>query len=68
MVALDALAPLLERYGEQAELDDRFAERMMLRHGIPADVRRALRSVSASFRGWGGAVPVSTAPATTARL
>ena len=60
VAALDALAPLLESYGEQAELDDRFAERMMLRHGIPADVTTALRSVSASFRGWGGAVPIST--------
>ncbi len=59
VAALDALAPLLERYGEQAELDDRFAERMMLRHGIPADMTTALRSVSASFRGWGGKVQVT---------
>ena len=59
VAALDLLAPLLERYGEQAELDDRFAERMMLRHGIPADMTTALRSVSASFRGWGGKVQVT---------
>ena len=59
VAALDALAPLLEHYGEQAELDDRFAERMMLRHGIPADMTTALRSVSASFRGWGGKVRVT---------
>ncbi len=59
VAALAPLAPLLERYGEQAELDDRFAERMMLRHGIPADMTTALRSVSASFRGWGGKVQVT---------
>ncbi len=59
VAALDALAPLLGQYGENAELDDRFAERMMLRHGIPADMTAALRSVSASFRGWGGAVTVT---------
>src|SRR5271167_4647387 len=59
VAALDGLAPLLERYGEQAELDDRFAERMMLRHGIPVDMTTALRSVSASFRGWGGKVRVT---------
>ena len=52
-LALAALTPLLERYGEHAELDDRFAKRMMLRHGIPADMTTALRSVSASFRGLG---------------
>ncbi len=31
----------------------------MLRHGIPADMTTALRSVSASFRGWGGKVQVT---------
>jgi len=59
VAALDGLAPLLERYSEQADLDDRFAARMMLRHGIPADMTTALQSVSASFRGWGGAVSVT---------
>ncbi len=59
VAALAPLAPLLERYGEQAELDDRFAEQLMLRHGIPADIVTALRAVSASFRAWGSAVEVS---------
>jgi len=59
VAALDRLAPFLAGYGEQAELDDRFAEQLMLRHGIPADIVTALRAVSASFRAWGSAVDVS---------
>jgi glyoxylase-like metal-dependent hydrolase (beta-lactamase superfamily II) len=59
VAALDRLAPFLASFGEQAELDDVFAERLMLRHGIPADVVSALRAVSQSFRGWGSAVEVS---------
>ncbi len=58
VAALDRVAPFLERFGESSERDDRFAERLMLRHGIPADVTQALRAVSASFRGWGAAVSV----------
>jgi glyoxylase-like metal-dependent hydrolase (beta-lactamase superfamily II) len=59
VAALDRLAPLLARFGEQADLDDRFAERLMLRHGIPPEVVTALGSVSASFRAWGSAVEVT---------
>jgi glyoxylase-like metal-dependent hydrolase (beta-lactamase superfamily II) len=59
VAALDRVAPFLARYGRQADEEDRFAERTMLRHGIPADVVTALRSVAASFRGWGAAVDVT---------
>jgi glyoxylase-like metal-dependent hydrolase (beta-lactamase superfamily II) len=59
VAALDALAPYLRDFRDAAELDDRFAQRMMLMHGIPADVVTALRAVSASFRGWGSAVDVT---------
>jgi len=59
VAALDRVAPFLAGYGEQAELDDRFAEQLMLRHGIPADIVTALRAVSASFRAWGSAVEIS---------
>ena len=59
VAALDKLAPYLARFGHEAELDDRFAEQMMLRHGIPAEVVTALRAVSASFRAWGAAVEVT---------
>ena len=59
VAALDALAPYLRDFGEAAELDDRFAQEIMLLHGIPADVVTALRAVSASFRAWGSAVDVT---------
>jgi glyoxylase-like metal-dependent hydrolase (beta-lactamase superfamily II) len=59
VAALDALAPYLAGYGEQADADDSFAEGIMLRHGIPPEVVTALRAVSAGFRGWGSAVEVT---------
>jgi glyoxylase-like metal-dependent hydrolase (beta-lactamase superfamily II) len=59
VAALASLAPYLHDYRQAAELDDRYAERMMLLHGIPADVVTALRAVSASFRAWGSAVEVT---------
>jgi len=59
VAALDQLAPYLERFGEDMELDDRFAARQLLRHGIPEDVVHALRAVSASYRAWGSSVTVS---------
>jgi glyoxylase-like metal-dependent hydrolase (beta-lactamase superfamily II) len=57
--ALDLLAPWLARYAEEIELDDRFAEQLMLRHGVPPDVASALRALTATFRGWGAAVNVT---------
>jgi glyoxylase-like metal-dependent hydrolase (beta-lactamase superfamily II) len=59
VAALEGLAPYLGDFRAAAELDDRFAERTMLLHGIPADVVTALRAVSASFRAWGSAVEVT---------
>ncbi len=59
VAALASLAPFLAGYGQQADLDDRFAERLMLRHGIPAEIVTALRAVSAGFRAWGSAVEVT---------
>jgi glyoxylase-like metal-dependent hydrolase (beta-lactamase superfamily II) len=59
VAALEALAPFLASYGEQTDLEDRFAERLMLRHGIPAEIVTALRAVSAGFRAWGSKVEVS---------
>jgi glyoxylase-like metal-dependent hydrolase (beta-lactamase superfamily II) len=59
VAALDALAPYLASYSEQVDLDDRFAEQLMLRHGIPPEVVTALRAVSAGFRAWGSAVEVT---------
>jgi glyoxylase-like metal-dependent hydrolase (beta-lactamase superfamily II) len=57
--ALDLLGPWLARYGEGMEADDAFAEAIMARHGIPHDVRYALRAVSAQFRAWGASATVT---------
>ena len=59
VAALSSLAPVLASYAHQTDLEDRFAERMMLRHGIPPEVVTALRAVSAGFRAWGSAVEVT---------
>jgi len=59
VAALDRLAPFLAGYGRETDLDDRFAEQTMLRHGIPAEIVTALRAVSAGFRAWGSQVEVS---------
>ncbi len=59
VAALGALAPYLREFETATELDDRFAQRVMMRHGIPAEVIATLRTVSASFRTWGAAVEVT---------
>jgi glyoxylase-like metal-dependent hydrolase (beta-lactamase superfamily II) len=59
VAALDRLAPYLGDYRRATERDDEFAGALMLRHGIPADVVQALRSVSAAFRGWGSGTTVT---------
>ena len=59
VAALDALAPYLAAYSQQTDLDDRFAEAIMLRHGLPPEIVTALRAVSAGFRAWGSAVEVT---------
>ena len=61
VAALDLLAGYLGDYRRAAELDDEFAVALMLRHGIPAEMTQALRSVSSAFRGWGSGAAV-TAP------
>jgi glyoxylase-like metal-dependent hydrolase (beta-lactamase superfamily II) len=57
--SLAALAPWLAEYGRSMEEDDRFAEAVMARHGIPEDIRYALRAVTGQFRAWGGRADVS---------
>jgi glyoxylase-like metal-dependent hydrolase (beta-lactamase superfamily II) len=57
--ALDLLAPVIEEFAAEAERNDELAEALMLRHGIPRDVVTALRSVSRSFRAWGGSTKVT---------
>jgi glyoxylase-like metal-dependent hydrolase (beta-lactamase superfamily II) len=57
--ALDRLAPWLADYKREMEENDSFSTAIMLRNGIPQDVVYALRTVSASFRAWGGAARVT---------
>jgi glyoxylase-like metal-dependent hydrolase (beta-lactamase superfamily II) len=59
VAALDRLAPWMASYAQSMEADDEFSARMMACHGIPEDVRYALRAVSSSFRGWGAAAQVT---------
>jgi glyoxylase-like metal-dependent hydrolase (beta-lactamase superfamily II) len=68
VAALDRLAPFLSSYSEETDLEDRFAERTMLRHGIPAEIVTALRAVSAGFRAWGSKVEVSRPLADGSRM
>lgn len=59
VAAIEAVAGFVESYGADAERDDEFAAALMRRYGIPDDMVSALRSVSASFRGWGSAAKVT---------
>jgi glyoxylase-like metal-dependent hydrolase (beta-lactamase superfamily II) len=59
VAALAGLDAYLGSFREETELDDAFAERTMLRHGVPPEVVGALRAVSASFRAWGSTVEVT---------
>ena len=58
--AIAPLAPWLARFGEEMEADDVFGGQMMLRHGLPREVVRVLRAVSAAFRGWGAPATVTS--------
>jgi glyoxylase-like metal-dependent hydrolase (beta-lactamase superfamily II) len=59
VAALGALSGWLADQPASADEDDRFATELMREHGIPDDVRLALRSVSAAFRGFGGSARVT---------
>jgi glyoxylase-like metal-dependent hydrolase (beta-lactamase superfamily II) len=59
VAAFGPLGDYLDRYHEAMELDDRFAERVMLRHGVARDLVTALRAVTGISRGWGSRVHVT---------
>jgi glyoxylase-like metal-dependent hydrolase (beta-lactamase superfamily II) len=61
VAALAGLDHYLSHFSDEAEHEDRFAERTMRLHGVPADIVTALRAVSASFRAWGSTVEVAQA-------
>jgi glyoxylase-like metal-dependent hydrolase (beta-lactamase superfamily II) len=59
VAALEALVPWAAQYGQNMAADDEFADAIMARHGIPEDVRYALRAVAATFRAWGAPAEVT---------
>jgi glyoxylase-like metal-dependent hydrolase (beta-lactamase superfamily II) len=59
VAAIDVAARRLANFDEDAELDDRFAVELMLKHGLPEDVVTALQGVSRGFRGWGAHATVT---------
>ncbi len=59
VAAIEQVVGFVESYGSDTERDDEFAGGLMRRYGIPDDIVSALRSVSASFRGWGSAAKVT---------
>ena len=59
VATIDAAVPFVQNYSEEATEDDEFALALMLRHGMPEDVARALQSVSQAFRAWGSRAEVS---------
>jgi glyoxylase-like metal-dependent hydrolase (beta-lactamase superfamily II) len=59
VAAIEAAVPFVENYSQMAAEDDRFAVDLMIRHGIPEEITRALSSVSAAFRGWGAKAKIT---------
>jgi glyoxylase-like metal-dependent hydrolase (beta-lactamase superfamily II) len=59
VATIDHAVPIVESFAEEMQADDEFATATMLRHGIPADVVRALQSVSRAFRAWGAPAKVT---------
>lgn len=59
VAAIDAAVPIVENFSAESQADDEFARDVMLRHGIPDDVVRALQSVSQAFRAWGARADVT---------
>ena len=59
VAALDQATRRLANFAEDAELDDEFSARLMLRNGIPENVVIALQGVSRSFRAWGSRARVT---------
>jgi glyoxylase-like metal-dependent hydrolase (beta-lactamase superfamily II) len=59
VAAIDKLVHFVEHYSEDADKDDEFASRVMLRNGIPEESVQALRTVSSAFRSWGAKATVT---------
>ncbi len=59
VAAIGVAASRLANFGEDTEREDAFAADLMRRHGVPEQVVTVLRTVTASFRGWGAAAQVT---------
>jgi len=59
VAAFELLGPYLAEFPASAEADDRFARRVMHRHGIPDDLASVLGAMSAAFRAFGSAARVT---------
>jgi len=59
VAALELLGPYLADFPSSAIADDEFAQRVMRRHGIPADLATALGAMSAAFRAFGSGAAVT---------
>lgn len=53
------LAPLLREYEAFMDADREFSTELMVRHGVPDDVRRGLRRLSRVISAFGGAVDIT---------
>jgi glyoxylase-like metal-dependent hydrolase (beta-lactamase superfamily II) len=59
VAALDLLVPVLGDYEAFNDREEEFAQRVMLRHGIPDEMVDGLRAVLPAFRRWGQAVQIT---------
>ena len=53
VAAIDLLGPYLADFRSSAVADDKFAQEVMRRHGIPPDLATVLSTMSAAFRAFG---------------
>lgn len=70
IAALGTLVPWAANCSASMEAEDQYADELMARHGIPEELRYALRAVSYVFRGWGGSAQITMplTPGTTLDL
>jgi glyoxylase-like metal-dependent hydrolase (beta-lactamase superfamily II) len=59
VAALDLLGPYLSDFRSSATADDEFAQAVMRRHGIPADMAAVLGAVGAAFRAFGSGAQIT---------
>lgn len=61
VAAIDPLVPYLANFRANAVADDEFAQQVMRRHGIPADLATVLGTINAAFRAFGSGGNVTRA-------